>query len=91
VGRNRNAAGPGRAHAAARGEAGSDAIVAQAAPVRRLPFGRPARVPLALLPDEALEALRYLARGALGRAVRREAALRDGSDRGGPRVEWRPA
>ncbi len=48
-------------------------------------------MPLALLPDEALEALRYLARGALGRAVRREAALRDGSDRGGPRVEWRPA
>lgn len=85
-----DAAGPCRGSAAGRRETASNAIVPQAR-TYRVPFGRPGRVPIPLLPDDALEALRYLARGALGRAVRREWALRDGSDRSGPRVEWRIA
>lgn len=57
------------------------------APVRRLPW-RP-RVPLSLLGDDALDVLRHLSRGALRRALEAEAALRDGSDRSGPR--WHEA
>ncbi len=56
-------------------------------PIRRLPWS--SRVPLSLVDDDLLEVLRHVTRGRLRRAVEREARLRDGSDRSGPRVAWR--
>ncbi|MCM2256576.1 MAG: hypothetical protein NDJ94_13010 [Vicinamibacteria bacterium] len=80
---------PTKRNATARGTTIGSDVAPRRAPIRRMPFGCPGRLPLPLVPDTELEVLRHVARGPLRRAVEREAQLREGSDRSGPRADWR--